>query len=56
MSESLVICPACKERRRLVSIRQLAGDEVRRFHCDTCKADADYIVRRGGAMIRVASN
>lgn len=52
MSESLVSCPECADRRRLVSIRHLEGEEIRRFHCEKCKADADYIIRRGGAILR----
>lgn len=52
MSESLVSCPKCTGRRRLVFIRQLEGEEVRRFRCDQCEADADYVIRRGVAMPR----
>ena len=56
MSESLVSCPKCAGRRRLVAIIQLEGEEIRRFRCDQCKADADYIIRRGMAMPRKSND
>lgn len=51
MTASLVKCPICKNRHRLVSIKVVRKEDIRRFRCDKCGKDTEYIVGLGAAQV-----
>lgn len=51
MPVSLVPCPTCMNRRRLISIEQEAGAHIRRFRCDHCQIEMGYEVTRSGFVL-----